>query len=173
MTGRKEHKKRVLCWLLCLVMLLPVLPANVLALAAEEKPEGIVTVDNVALYSKMHAVDKNVVCRVKVNTVLELVSDEMLMNYDIENYYDKFYEVRYTVNGKAGTYYILYDYLNVFEKGVSQPAKSTIAVVSGLKDVETVRAHFKKSESSLKSIKFGNGAQVYVKESTVDGWSKI
>ena len=61
MTGRKEHKKRVLCWLLCLAMLLPVLPANVLALAAEEKPEGIVTVDNVALYSKMHAVDKNVV----------------------------------------------------------------------------------------------------------------
>ena len=173
MTGRKEHKKRVLCWLLCLAMLLPVLPANVLALAAEEKPEGIVTVDNVALYSKMHAVDKNVVCSVKVNTVLELVSDETLMNYDIENYYDKFYEVRYTVNGKAGTYYILYDYLNVFEKGVSQPAKSTIAVVSGLKDVETVRAYFRKSESGLKSIKFGNGARVYVKESTVDGWSKI
>lgn len=173
MQGKQEQQKRVICWLLCLIMLLPMFPANVTVMAEEKKIEGIVTVDNVALYSEMHAVDKNIVCRVKVNTILELVSGTMLMNTDIENYYDKFYEVRYTVNGKTGTYYIIYNYVNKFEGGVKQPDKSTLAVVSGLKEGETVSVYLKKSESGIKGISFSNGAQVYVKESTVDGWSKI
>ncbi len=166
--------RKVICWLLCIAMVMSVLSTNAV-MAAENKLEGLITVDNAALYSKMDAENKNnVVGYLEVNTVLELVTGKALMNdTGRDGYYDQFYEVYYTVNGTTKSYYVLYDYVLKFTRGVSQPKNSVEAVVSGLKDGEIVCAYFKKDENSMDSARFSNGAKVYVKESTLDGWSKV
>ena len=175
MKKAKKSFKQVFGWLLCIVMLLSVLPPSAIA-KAEDKMEVLITVDNAGVYSKMDArTDKYIVDRVPVNSVLNLVNFGTVLN----DYLEGFYEVSYTVNGKTGTYYVLYTQASPFYEGVKQPPNSTMAYVSGLKNGETARVYFAKGESTFAYTgvdvdpKLSNGAMIFVKESTEDGWSEI
>ena len=173
----KKSIKRMLGWLLCMAMLLAALPSNLFtAEAAEETWEGIVTIDNAGLYSKPQALDKNIVGRVKVNTLLK-VPTKKLFDDDTWTTFDQFYQVHYTVNGKTETYYVLYSQMFIFSGAVEQPKGTTTAYVSGLKEGETVRCYISKKRTtgatSGTGTYFSNGAMVFVKESTPDGWSEI
>ena len=175
MKKAKKSFKQVFGWLLCIVMLLSVLPPSAIA-KAEDKMEVLITVNNAGVYSKMDArTDKYIVDRVPVNSVLNLVNFGTVLN----DYLEGFYEVSYTVNGKTGTYYVLCTQAMPFYEGVKQPPNSTMAYVSSLKNGETARVYFAKGESMLAYTgvdvdpKLSNGAMLFVKESTEDGWSEI
>ena len=162
--------KKILGLLLCWCMLASVLPQTVLA---EEHPEVIVTVNNAALYSDKNIVDTNIADRVEVNTILEPVSGKVAVGYSEEGVSRLVYEVFYTMNGITGKYYILYNQVLNFSTGVKQPEKTTVAYVSGLQEGKTIGAYSSKNESGTTNGEFSNGAKVFVKQTTEDGWSRI
>ena len=180
MKQTKECFKRAVGWFLCVAMLLSMLPPSAIATAAAE-PELLVTVDNAGIYSKMDAqTDKHITDRVPVNTILEIEADEMqgyspVMNDRMES----FYKVSYKVNGKTKKGYMLSTHVMPFFDGVQQPKGSTMAHISGLKNGETARVYYAKGESLLAYAgidldpKLSNGAMVFVKGSTSDGWTEI
>ena len=162
--------KKILGLLLCWCMLASVLPQTVLA---EERPEVIVTADNAALYSDKNIEDTNIAGRVEVNTILEPVTGKIAVGYSKEGASKLVYEVFYTMNGITGKYYILYNQVLNFSTGVKQPEKTTVAYVSGLQEGKTIGAYSSKNESAVPNGAFSNGAKVFVKQTTEDGWSRI
>lgn len=162
--------KKIVGLLLCWCMIASVLPKTVFA---EERPEVIVTANNAALYADKNIEDTNIAGRVEVNAILEPVTGKVAVGYSGEGTSKLVYEVFYTINGTTGRYYILYDQVLNFSTGVKQPDKAITAYISGLQEGKTIGTYSSKNESGTTNGEFSNGAKVFVKQTTEDGWSRI
>ena len=140
-------------------------PSPTSAPTGNTKPMGKVTVKNTGIYTAPDMKEK--IATLQVNEVLEMLSLDKVKSETPETEHP-FYKVAYQVNGKKVTGYVQYLNVNVYPKGISQPAGTTMEVIHGYANNDTVKVKYDDAERWDNIIGLlSNGAEVYVYEKTL------